>query len=107
MVTPETGNERIKKLDSLSSGFLYAVSSSSVTGSYKNLDEVEAYLKRLKGLSLRNPILVGFGISDKKSFATACNSANGAIIGSAYIKALGNGKTIKQSTSEFISSILN
>ncbi len=107
LVTPETTDERIKKLDSLSSGFLYAVSSSSVTGSYKNLNEVEAYLKRLKGISLENPILVGFGISDKKSFDAACSSANGAIIGSAYIKALGKGKTIKQSTAEFISSILN
>ncbi len=107
LITPETGDERIKKLDSLSSGFLYAVSSSSVTGSYKNLNEVEAYLKRLNGLSLGNPILVGFGISDKKSFDAACSSANGAIIGSAYINALGEGKTIKQSTAEFISSILN
>ncbi|HTM92748.1 MAG TPA: tryptophan synthase subunit alpha, partial [Flavisolibacter sp.] len=72
LVTPETSEERIKKLDELSSGFLYAVSSSSITGSDKDFSAVEIYLKGLKGLQLNNPILVGFGIKDKATFEAAC-----------------------------------
>ncbi len=106
LVTPETSEERIRKLDSLSNGFLYAVSSSSITGSNKNFNEVAGYIKKLNEMKLTNPILVGFGIRDKNDFDTACNHANGAIIGSAYINALKNGSSIKESTSQFISSIL-
>src|SRR5882757_10003382 len=85
LVTPETSEERVRRLDELSSGFLYAVSSSSTTGSDKNMADVNAYLQRLKSYNLKNPVLVGFGIKDKQSFDTACRHANGAIIGTAYI----------------------
>jgi tryptophan synthase alpha chain len=105
LVTPETSEERIKKLDELSSGFLYAVSSSSITGSAKDFSAVEAYLQRLKGMNLKNPILVGFGIKDKLTFQTACKSANGAIIGSAYIQAIENGDTEK-ATKKFLEEVL-
>src|SRR5437763_9579272 len=88
LVTPETSEERIKKLDSLSTGFLYAVSSSSITGSDKDFSAVEMYLQWLQNMQLKNPILVGFGIKDKQTFQSACKYANGAIIGTAYIKAL-------------------
>jgi tryptophan synthase alpha chain len=88
LVTPETSEERIEKLDELSTGFLYAVSSSSTTGSDKNMTDVKSYLQKLKGMSLNNPVLVGFGIKDRSTFETACANANGAIIGTAYIKAL-------------------
>jgi tryptophan synthase alpha chain len=88
LVTPETSEERVKQLDQLSSGFLYAVSSSSTTGSNKNFTDVQSYLQRLQSYHLRNPVLVGFGIKDKASFDAACAYANGAIIGSAFIKAL-------------------
>ena len=81
LVTPETTEERVKKLDELSSGFLYAVSSSSTTGSDKQMHSVEAYLKSLQSYGLKNPVLVGFGIKDKSSFDAACAFANGAIIG--------------------------
>lgn len=106
LVTPETSEERVRKLDALSGGFLYAVSSSSTTGSNKNMTDVKAYLQRLKNYHLKNPILVGFGIKDKNSFEAACEHANGAIIGSAYIKALENAKDIKKTTKEFLNSIL-
>jgi tryptophan synthase alpha chain len=106
LVTPETSEERVKKLDQLSNGFLYAVSSSSTTGSEKNMENVKTYLERLKNLRLKNPILVGFGISDKQSFDSACRSANGAIIGSAYIKALENAKDIEAATKSFLGLIL-
>jgi tryptophan synthase alpha chain len=106
LVTPETSEERIKKLDSLSSGFLYAVSSSSITGSDKDMTAVDAYLEKLKHLSLKNPFLVGFGIKDKESFRMAARNANGAIIGSAYIKALQGEGSVEEKTSTFLKSIL-
>jgi tryptophan synthase alpha chain len=105
LVTPETSEERIKMLDELSSGFLYAVSSSSLTGSDKDFSMVEDYLKHLKGMNLKNPILVGFGIKDKSTFQTACKYANGAIIGSAYIKAIENSKT-EEATKRFLEGVL-
>lgn len=91
LVTPETSEERIRELDGLSSGFLYAVSSSSTTGSNKEMGEVGSYLGKLKGMGLKNPVLVGFGIKDKKTFTDACAQANGAIIGTAFIKEVEKG----------------
>jgi len=105
LVTPETADSRIRLLDRLSSGFLYAVSASSLTGTRKDFGEVEAYLGRLQNMSLQNPVLVGFGIRDRQSFAAACRHARGAIIGSAYIEALGDGADIDQNTATFIRSI--
>jgi tryptophan synthase alpha chain len=105
LVTPETSEERIKKLDELSSGFLYAVSSSSITGSEKDFSAVESYLKRLKEMKLKNPTLVGFGIKDKSTFQAACKYANGAIIGSAYIKAIENSNT-EEATKKFLEGVL-
>lgn len=107
LVTPETSEERVKKLDSLSTGFLYAVSSSSTTGKDKNMTDVNAYLQRLRSYNLKNPILVGFGIKDKESFDTACKNANGAIIGTAYIKALSENKDIDEATKRFLKPILS
>jgi tryptophan synthase alpha chain len=107
LVTPETSEERIKKLDNLSSGFLYAVSSSSITGKDKDFSQAENYLKRFKELNLKNPVLVGFGIKDKASFTAACKHTNGAIIGTAYIKALENSKDVNAATKSFLSSILS
>ena len=105
LVTPETSEQRVKKLDELSTGFLYAVSSSSTTGSSKKMTDVDAYLQKLKGLNLKNPVLVGFGIKDKSTFEAACKSTNGAIIGTAYIKALGEPGNIADITSKFLDSI--
>lgn len=106
LVTPETSDARIMKLDSLSSGFLYAVSSSSTTGSDKTNASPDAYLKKLKALSLKNPVLVGFGIKDKVSFDAICQHADGGIIGSAYIKALENSADVNASTKSFLASIV-
>lgn len=106
LITPETSTERIRKLDSLSSGFLYAVSSSATTGNEKDFDHVAKYLQRLKDMQLQNPILVGFGIKDKTTFDTACRYANGAIIGSAYIKALEQPGDIQSLTQQFLNQVL-
>lgn len=107
LVTPETSEERIRKLDSLSTGFLYAVSSSSTTGTDKNMTNVKTYLQKLKALKLNNPVLVGFGIKDKETFDTACAHANGAIIGTAYIKALAEPGNIADITRKFLDGIKN
>lgn len=106
LVTPETSAARIRKVDSLSTGFLYAVSSSSTTGRDKDMNEQQAYFERLEKMELRNPVLVGFGIRDKISFEAACLHANGAIIGTAYIRALENGAGVADATRGFLNSIL-
>jgi len=106
LVTPETSDERIRKLDELSTGFLYAVSSSSITGKDKDFLTVEKYLERLKCMKLKNPIFVGFGIKDKPTFEAACAHANGAIIGTAFIKALENAEDVESATKKFLNSIL-
>jgi tryptophan synthase alpha chain len=105
LVTPETPTERIQYLDSLSSGFIYAVSASATTGSALNFDAVDAYLQKLKQLQLNNPILVGFGVKDAASFELASRHTAGAIIGSAYIRALENSTDVAATTAQFLSSI--
>ncbi len=102
LVTPETSEERIKKLDSLSSGFLYAVSSSSTTGTDRDFSPVQSYLQRLQSFGLKNPVLVGFGVKDKASFEAASSHSNGAIIGSAFIKALDGRDDVETATKEFL-----
>ncbi len=106
LVTPETSEDRIKKLDSLSSGFLYAVSSSATTGKDKDFSAVEKYLQRLQAMNLKNPVLVGFGIKDKETFQSACKYANGAIIGTAYIKMLEESEDIEKGTKNFLQNII-
>jgi tryptophan synthase alpha chain len=107
LVTPETSEERIRKIDEITSGFIYAVSSSSTTGKDANLTSQHAYFERLKNMKLRNPVLIGFGIRDRQTFEAACNYANGAIIGSAYIKALDSGQDIETSTRHFLGEIVD
>ena len=106
LVTPETSKDRVKKLDELSHGFLYAVASSSTTGRDKNMVDVKSYLQKLKTLDLKNPVLVGFGIKDKQTFEAACENANGALIGTAFIKALENAGDVKSATKKFVDSVI-
>jgi tryptophan synthase alpha chain len=105
LITPQTSDERIKKADNLSSGFLYAVSSNSVTGSTLNNDGQNDYFKKLAAMKLQNPLLIGFGINSKETFANACKYAAGAIVGSAYIKAIGKAKNIETATRAFVKTI--
>jgi tryptophan synthase alpha chain len=107
LVTPETPDERIRKVDSLSSGFLYAVSSSSTTGKDKDLGAQQAYFERLENMKLKNPVLAGFGIKDRSSFLAACQHTQGAIIGTAYIRALEDNPDIESATKQFLELILN
>jgi len=106
LITPETSEERIRKIDSLGSGFIYAVSSSSITGSDKSITAQESYFERIKNMNLKNKIMIGFGIKDHQTFSKACEYASGAIIGTAYIKAIEHAKNIESATKEFLNSIL-
>jgi tryptophan synthase alpha chain len=107
LVTPETPEERLRKLDSLSTGFLYAVSSSATTGKDKDFAQVALYLQKLQAMQLKNPVLVGFGIKDKTTFDAVSAYSNGAIIGSAYINALSKGKEVEATTAAFLKSVLH
>ncbi|MFO8146579.1 MAG: tryptophan synthase subunit alpha [Gillisia sp.] len=96
LITPQTSEERIRFIDSVSSGFIYMVSSASVTGSTKGFgEETKAYFKRISGMNLKNPQIIGFGINDKESFNQATEFASGAIIGSAFVKHLTENGTEK------------
>lgn len=106
LITPETSEERIGKIDSLSKGFIYAVSSSSITGSDKSISAQESYFERIKNMNLKNKIMIGFGIKDHQTFAKACEYASGAIIGTAYIKAIEHAQNIGTATKKFLNSIL-
>ena len=106
LVTPETKEDRLRNIDALSTGFLYAVSSSSTTGNNKNINDQQAYFEKLQSMQLKNPILVGFGIKDRETFQAACKHTNGAIIGSAYIKAIEHSNNITTDTKNFLQTIL-
>lgn len=107
LVTPETEEMRIRKLDQQSRGFLYAVSSSSTTGKSATLNQQENYFNKLRSMELKNPVMIGFGIKDKSSFSKACSFANGAIIGTAFINILENAslKEIPIRIRDFINSL--
>lgn len=105
LVTPETSDERIKYLDSLSSGFLYAVSSSSTTGNEKAKINNENYLTKLSELHLKNPVFVGFGIKNRNDFESVTEKVAGGIIGTAFVKILLEESDWKINAENFIQSI--
>lgn len=89
LITPETSDERIRFIDEHTDGFIYMVSSASTTGAQKSFDEQkQAYFKRINSMNLKNPRLVGFGISNKETFDAACQNSSGAIIGSRFVQLL-------------------
>jgi len=106
LITPETSDERIRKIDSISNGFIYAVSSSSITGRDTNMNAQQSYFERIKNMNLKNEVLIGFGIKDHATFLQACKYAAGAIIGTAYINAIEKAGDIDGVTQKFINSIL-
>lgn len=107
LITPQTSEERIRFIDSHSDGFIYMVSSSSTTGAKAGVQQgQEAYFKRIQSMKLKNPTMIGFGISDNKSFTNACKFANGAIIGSAFINAVEKSTDLKKDIGAFANRIL-
>jgi tryptophan synthase alpha chain len=106
MISPQTSIERVKKIDAESHGFIYMVSSSSTTGIKGSFaHEQIAYFKRIRNMKLRNPSLVGFGISKHKSFVTVCKYSQGAIIGSAFVKMVAESKDVKGDIKSFVKQI--
>ncbi len=91
LITPQTSDDRIKFIDSVSNGFIYMVSSASTTGAKNTFGNAQQlYFERIESLNLKNPQIVGFGISNNETFTQATKTAKGAIIGSAFIKHIKN-----------------
>jgi tryptophan synthase alpha chain len=106
LISPTTSADRIKRIDGMTEGFIYAVSASSTTGAKKDFsaDQV-AYFERLAAMKLKNPILIGFGISDRATFSRASSFGAGAIVGSAFITLLDNSKNLSGDIANFVGSL--
>ena len=106
LITPETSEERIRLIDKNTSGFIYMVSSASVTGVRNSFSETNLnYFRRVNKMNLQNPRLIGFGISNKETFEAACQESSGAIIGSKFISLLNSEGTIEAATEKLIEAI--
>lgn len=106
LITPETSEERVRLIDEQTGGFIYMVSSASVTGAKNRFsDENLAYFRRVNAMQLKNPRLIGFGISNKETFNAACEEAGGAIIGSKFVSLLGTEKSIDEAVEKLIVAI--
>ena len=101
LITPETSDERIRLIDSNTDGFIYMVSSAAITGAQKDFNEKKLeYFRRINGMQLRNPRMIGFGISNKQTYDSAVNNASGAIIGSKFVTLLDEEKGDAKKASE-------
>lgn len=106
LITPQTSESRIREIDDHTDGFIYMVSSASITGAKDNISEDQVqYFKRIGAMNLRNPTLIGFGISNKTTFDRACEYSSGAIIGSAFVKVLDKSVSLKADIKTYIQSI--
>ena len=104
LITPQTSEERIRAIDDASEGFIYMVSSASVTGATSGFGEAQKnYFARVSKMALKAPLIVGFGINNSETFEQATESTAGAIIGSAFIKHLTENKT--ENIADFVTSI--
>lgn len=103
LISPSTPEERIRRIDHLSDGFIYAVSASSTTGAKSEFSSEQLkYFSALKNMNLKNPIMVGFGISNAKTFKQVCEFASGAIVGSAFISMLNASRDIEMDVKHFV-----
>lgn len=106
LITPETSDERIRLIDEHTDGFIYMVSSASTTGAQTNFDDSkQAYFRKINKMNLRNPRLIGFGISNKATLEAAQANASGAIIGSKFITLLKDLKNVKEAVAELKDSL--
>lgn len=104
LITPQTSEARIKYIDKVSNGFIYMVSSASVTGAKSTFGNTQTeYFKRIATLKLKTPTVIGFGISNQETYKIACDQSRGAIIGSAFIQFLE--KEGEEKIGSFIKSI--
>lgn len=106
LITPETSEDRIRLIDAHTSGFIYMVSSAAITGAQKSFNEQkQAYFRRINGMHLTNPRLVGFGISNKATYEAAVANASGAIIGSKFVQLLGSEPTPAQAIDKLLDAL--
>ncbi|MEL7588395.1 MAG: tryptophan synthase subunit alpha [Prolixibacteraceae bacterium] len=106
LITPQTTEKRLHEIDDASTGFIYMVSSSATTGvKNKVSDFLQDYFDRIRQMQLKNPRLIGFGISNRETFENACQYAHGAIIGSAFVKALEAEGKLEDKIAGFVKSI--
>jgi tryptophan synthase alpha chain len=106
LVTPHTSEERIRKIAQLSGGFIYMVADASITGARDSIGQHQTdYFTRIRQMGLSIPGLIGFGISNRETFETACRYAQGAIIGSAFIRAIGESGTVEEKVKLFMQKI--
>lgn len=106
LITPQTPDERVRKIDSLSDTFIYMLSTSATTGTRKKgFDAHREYFEHIHSLNLVHPVLIGFGIRDRETFSEACRYAHGAIVGTAFLEAISQGKDLPSSITNFIQSI--
>ncbi len=105
LITPQTSEDRIRQIDRESDGFIYMVSSASVTGARSTITEnQQSYFERIASMQLKTPRMIGFGISNKETYENACQYSQGAIIGSAFIKQLAQDSS-NTAIDKFIKSI--
>lgn len=106
LITPQTSEARIREIDQNTNGFIYMVSSASITGARSEIsDQQVSYFERVRAMHLKNPQLIGFGISNRETYSQACQYANGAIIGSAFIKVLQNSTNLEQDITAYIHAV--
>ena len=106
LITPETSEERIRLIDAHTSGFIYLVSSAATTGAQQSFNEQkQAYFRRINAMNLRNPRLVGFGISNKATFEAAASNSSGAIIGSKFVQLLKSEPTIAGAVDQLLEAL--
>lgn len=107
LITPQTSEKRLAQIDEASSSFIYMVSSSSTTGAKNSAADFQVdYFERINQVGLKNPRLIGFGISNKETFDNACRYAQGAIIGSAFVKALDGDQCLDEKISTFVNQVV-
>ena len=106
LITPETSEERVRLIDAHTSGFIYMVSSAATTGAQQSFNEQkQAYFRRINAMNLRNPRLVGFGISNKATFEAAASNSSGAIIGSKFVQLLKSEPTIAGAVDQLLEAL--
>lgn len=105
LITPQSSEDRIRDVDATSKGFVYVVSSNSITGANKQFDRQAAYFKYIQNLKLKNPTLIGFGIHNKATYEEACAYSNGVIVGTAFIKHISNKGISQAAILEFVKQL--
>src|SRR6478735_7132847 len=106
LITPQTSEARMRQIDEVATGFIYVVSTFSITGSAgKDIKNSEEYFKRVQATKLKNPTMIGFNVKDNASYTFAGKYSNGAIIGSAFINVLSQSKDLKSDIQKFVKSV--